>query len=326
MGVSYTRRSLLLLTAAGLLAAQGVASAAEPAGIQAASGCRAVALPAPAGSLTSVNGGDSSGTYLVGSVSDGSRTAGALWRHGRFAEIDASSVTGVQVDYHDVNRSGVVVGERMTDYSTFHTDAFTWRAGKFTFLPPLRAGDYTDALGINARGDVVGNSAGTPVVWPARGGVRALPGDGRATGIDEDGTVVGYLAPYPPGTPYVWPAKGKPHALPVPAGSDGGDAVAIQHGMVAGNVYDPATGSTAPTLWNLRTGGVRLHTNAPGGALSVNRKGTIGTVGAIVHRNGRVSLLGDLDRVSVLTDSGVAAGTVTDSPFGPGQAVRWFGC
>jgi hypothetical protein len=298
--------------AAGLLAAPAVA--------QAAPGCRSVALPAPAGSLTSVEGGDPTGTYLVGNVSDGSRTEGALWRHGRFSEIDAGSVTGVQIDYHDVNRYGVVVGERMTDYNSFHTDAFTYRAGKFTFLPPLRAGDYTDALGINSRGDVVGNSAGTPVVWPAGGGVRALPGDGRARGIDEDGTVVGYLAPYPPGTPYVWPALGAPHALPVPAGSIGGDPVAIQGGMVAGNVYDPATSWTVPTLWNLRTGSVTLHSDAPGGGLSVNRWGTVGTVGAIVHRDGRVSTLGSLDRVSVVADTGVAAGTVA------GQAVRWFGC
>ena len=141
--------------------------------------------------------------------------------------------------YHDVNSRGVVVGERMTDFGSFHTDAFTYRAGRFTFLPPLRAGDYTDALGINTRGDVVGNSAGTPVVWPAGGAVRALAGNGRATGIDEDGTVVGYLAPYPPGTPYVWPARGEPHALPVPSGSIGGDRGRIQRGMVAGNVYDP---------------------------------------------------------------------------------------
>lgn len=320
MDTRHRRRSVLLagVVAAGLLAA--------PAYAQAAPGCGPVALPAPSGSLTSVEGGDPTGTYLVGNVSYPDRTAGALWRHGRFSEIDTSAVPGVGVYFHDVNRYGVVVGERMTDYSSFHTDAFTYRGGKFTFLPPLRAGDDTEALGINGRGDVVGNSSGTPVVWPAGGGVRALPGDGRATGIDEDGTVVGYLAPYPPGTPYVWPVVGAPHALPVPDGSIGGNAVAIQRGMVAGNVFDPATSETRPALWNLRTGSGTLHSDAPGAALSVNRWGTVGTVGAIVHRDGRVSAVGDLDRVSVVTDSGVAAGTVTDSPFGAGQAVRWFGC
>ncbi len=86
--------------------------------------------------------------------------------------------------------------------------------------------------------------------------------------------------------------------------------------MVAGN-------TTAPTLWNLRTGRSTVHPGASGAALSVNRWGTIGTV---VHRNGRVSALGRLDRVTVVADTGVAAGTVTDSPFGDGQAVRWFGC
>ena len=64
----------------------------------------------------------------------------------------------------------------------------------------------------------------------------------------------------------------------------------------------------------------------PGAALSVNRRGTIGTVGAIVHRDGRVSYVGYLDQVSVVTDSGVAAGTATDSLINYGQAVRWFGC
>ena len=320
MEARYRRRAVLLagVAAAGLLAA--------PAYAQAAPGCTPVALPAPAGSLTSVEGGDPTGTYLVGNVSGGSRTAGALWHHGRFSEIDTGALPGVGVYFHDVNRHGVVVGERMTDTGSFHIDAFTYRGGKFTFLPPLQAGDYSEALGINDRGDVVGNSGGKPVVWPAGGGVRALPGDGRALAIDEDGTVVGHLGGFPPGTPYVWPAVGAPYALPVPDGSIGGNAVAIQRGMVAGNVFDPATNSTGPALWNLRTGSSTVHSDGPGGVLSVNRWGTIGTVGAVVHRDGRVSTLGWLDRVSVVTDSGVAAGTVTDSPFGEGQAVRWFGC
>jgi uncharacterized membrane protein len=268
-----------------------------------------------------VEGGDPTGRFLVGEVvyPAESRSVGALWRNGRFSEIDASSVPAVRVTYHDVNSRGVVVGERMTDFSSFHTDAFTWRAGKFTFLPPLNAGDDTEALGINSRGDVVGNSSGTPVVWPARGGVRGLTGYGRATGIDEDGTVVGYLRPYPSGTPYVWPARGKPYALPEPSDSPGGIAAAVQNGYVAGH-------TTAPTLWNLRTGRFAVYENTSGEALSVNRSGTIGTVGAIVHRNGRVSPVGELNRVTVLTDSGVGAGTAGAGPFGPGQAVRWFGC
>jgi hypothetical protein len=327
MNTRFRRRSVLLtgVVAAGLLAAAPVTAQAAP-----APGCREVALPAPAGSLTTVQGGDPSGTYLVGTVTypPDARKAGALWRGGRFSEIDDSAVPHVQMRYHDVNSRGVVVGERMTDNSSFHTDAFTYRAGKFTFLRPLHAGDDTEALGINTRGDVVGNSSGTPVVWPAArpGTVRALPGYSRALAIDEDGTVVGYLRPYPPGTPYVWPAKGAPYALPMPGGRVGDTAVAIQNGMVAGSTYDPLVGSPVPTLWNLRTGRVTPQSDAPPSALSVNRWGTIGSVGAIVHRNGRVSRLSPLDEVTVVADTGVAAGTEIDRSFDDGQAVRWFGC
>lgn len=288
---------------------------------QADRACRTAVLPAPAGTFSAVTGGDRTGRYLVGRVTYPDRTAGALWRHGRFTEIDASSVPNVQIDYHDVNRHGVVVGERMTDFGSFHTDAFTYRAGTFTLLPALRAGESTEAVGINSRGDVVGNSGGIPVVWPADPGtVRALPlPDGqqaRATGIDEDGSVVGYLRPYPPGTPYLWPAEGTPHPL---AGN--GDAVAIQRGMVAGSVYDPATNTVAPTLWNLRTGGVTRFTDVSAGVLSVNRKGTVGLTGALVHADGRVVPIDG--RVTTVADTGVAAGATDQFT---GQAVRWLGC
>ena len=309
-----------------ILAAAVVAGLLTPAAAQAeARACRTVVLPTPAGTSSTVTGGDLTGRYLVGRVNYPDRSAGALWRHGRFTEIDASPLGGVQVEYHDVNRHGVVVGERMTDFGSFHTDAFTYRRGTFTLLPALRAGEPTEALGINSRGDVVGNSIGngfTPVVWPANrpGTVRALaPATGRAMGIDEDGSVVGYLAPFPPGTPYLWPAKGTPR--PLPDGGMGGNAVGIQRGMVAGNVFDPATNRTVPALWNLRTGGFRTFPEAGGSALSVNRKGTIGVVGALVHKGGRATPVGGW--VNTVADTGVAAGT-TDQ-FN-GQAVRWLGC
>jgi uncharacterized membrane protein len=297
--------------------------------------CLAVDLPAPAGTVSAVMGGDPTGRYLVGWVRypDGLSPVGALWQRGRYTEIDASSVPHVQMNYHDVNSHGVVVGERMTDYSSFHTDAFTYRGGKFTFLPPLRAGDSTQAVGINSRGDVVGNSfdgSHVPVLWPADrpGTVRALPVPdehpfgGRALGIDEDGSVVGYLTPYPPGTPYLWPADGRPRPLPMPGGGDG-IAVAIQGGMVAGEVVDPATGAGSVALWNLRTGRRTLFTDVRGGALSVNRDGTIGASGALLHADGRVVPLNTEAQVYAVDDNGVAAGT-TD--WSNGHAVRWPHC
>jgi hypothetical protein len=332
MAIQHTRRRTLLAAAvtAGLLVPLvSTVAQADPA-------CRTVALPTPAGTTSTVTGGDLTGSYLVGLVTYPDRTAGALWRDGRFTEIDASSIQHAQVDYHDVNRHGVVVGERMTDFQTFHTDAFIYRGGKFTFLPALRAGDSTEALGINSRGDVVGNSVGNgngwrPVVWPADepGTVRLLsfpaghPGDGRAVGIDEDGSVVGYLSPYPPGTPFLWPAKGSPRPLATPADSIGGIAVAIQGGVIAGNVYDPATSSTVPTLWNVRTGGFKMFTDVHAGALSVNRWGTLGVGGAIVHADGRVASVGSGALVNAVADNGVAAGSTA---LFNGQAVSWLGC
>lgn len=294
--------------------------------------CQAVALPVPAGTESEVNGGDPTGRYLVGRVEYPDRSAVALWQDGILNEIDVSSLPNLRVDLHDVNRHGVVVGERTINNTSFHSDAFSYRDGVFTMLPPLNPGEPTRALGINSRGDVVGTSGDgwRPVVWPARqpGTVRALPlpaGATRAlvTGIDEDGSVVGHLAPYPPGTPYLWPTRGRPRALPVPAGSMGGSADAIQGGMVAGNVWNPATNSTAPALWNLRTGGFTLYTDVQSGAISVNSKGTIGGGGVIVHANGRVSPVGSEALVYTVADNGTAAGT---TKMFHGQAVTWIGC
>jgi hypothetical protein len=153
----------------------------------------------------------------------------------------------------------------------------------------------------------------------------ADPGFGQclARGIDEDGAVVGVVSPYPPGHAYLWPAHGNPRALPVPAGSIGGDATAIQNGMVAGNVYDPATNSTVMTLWNLRTGATTRHTSVRGGVISVNGSGTIGAAGAIVHADGRVSPPANGSLVTTIAATGEAAGTT--QPFN-GQATRWLGC
>lgn len=183
-------------------------------------------------------------------------------------------------------------------------------------------------MAINSRGDVVGNAFGATgwkaVEWPADrpGTVRVLtvPGGagGLATGIDENGTVVGYLTPWPPGTPYVWPTKGHAHPLRIPAGSAGGNAVAVQQGIVAGNVFDPATGSTDAAEWNLRTGRLTTWPNT-GAALSVNRRGTLGLGGAIVHAGGRVVPVSG--SVYTVSDRGAAAGATYGN-----KAELWLGC
>ncbi len=306
-------RALGLITITGLLVTLAPAAAqAKPA----STACRTVAVPVPAGTTTSsINGGDPTGHYLVGVAYHVGGTTGLLWHDGRITQIDASVLTPyVQADFNDVNRHGVVVGERMTDYNSFHTDAFIYQSGRFTLLPAPHPGDETHAVAINSHGDVVGNAFTAtgwhPVLWPANrpGTVRVLTaGNAFATDIDENGTVVGYLEPYPDGTPYVWPVNGRPYALPVPPGGTGGVAVAIRLGMVAGNVLDPATGGSKPALWNLRTGDFTFLRDIQGSALSVNRWGTLGLTGMVVHSDGRVVPVGGW--VNVITDHGLAAGS-----------------
>jgi len=203
-----TSRALGVLAVSGLLLSLGSATAqAAPA----TATCRAVALPLPAGtSLSSVNGGAPTGHYLAGEAQYPGGGIGVLWRDGRLVPIDESPLApDVGVDFNAVNSRGVVVGERMTDFNSFHTDAFVYRAGRFTWLPAPNLGEETHAVSINSRGDVVGNAFDganwLPVEWPANrpGTVRVLPTPGGAFvgGIDEDGTVVGYLTPWPPGIP-----------------------------------------------------------------------------------------------------------------------------
>ena len=328
-------RVLGTMAVAGLLVpfAPGAAQAAPTA----AATCRSVAMPVPAGSIfSSVNGGDSSGRYLVGAAESYGSSTGLLWVDGRLKPIDQSPLAPyVQVQFNAVNRRGVIVGERMIDESSFHTDAFVYRGGRFTLLPAPNPGDETHALAVNSRGDIVGDaftaSGWQPVEWQAArpGTVRVLStpggGGGFATGIDEDGTVVGYLTPWPPGTPYVWPARGAARALPFPAGDPGlvgGNAVAIRFGMVAGNVTDPATGADVPALWNLRTGRSTVWRGVQGGATSVNRWGTIGMAGGgVVYADGRVVPL--TGAVNTISDRGAIAGATRLSA---GYAVRWRGC
>lgn len=333
------KRSRVLL---GAVLAAGLLVPLMPAVAQATPGSdtrtvRTIALPVPDGTTQSiVNGGDPTGRYLVGtSYAPATGRTGLLWRHGRMTRIDDSPLQPAQIDLEDVNRHGVVVGQRMTDLG--RTDAFVYRAGRFTILPALNPGEDTEAVAVNSRGDVVGQtfSAGgwRVVVWPADrpGTVRVLtlpdgqPADALAGDIDEDGTVVGYLHPYPPGTPYIWPARGIPHPLPVPADSQGGNAVAIRLGMVAGNVYhpvDPTMSRTVPTLWNQRTGTRTMWTGLENGARAVNRWGTIGLYGAVQYADGRTVSLGYGAPVTVVTDRGIAAGA-TD--LFNGQAVIWVG-
>lgn len=330
------REFIMTAAAALLVSCAPTAATAQAAStpVTATATCQSIALPVPAGtSESSVNGGDSTGRYLVGVGFHVGGSEGLLWVDAQLRPIDQRPLAPyIQVQFNAVNRSGAIVGERLTSDTSFHTDAFVYRDGRFALLPAPHPGDSTQALAIDSRGDIVGDADGAaglqPVEWPAGRPdtvhmlTTADQGTGVASGIDQDGTVVGYLGSYPTSIAYVWPAHGRAHRLAVPAGSLGSNAEAISNGMVAGDVLDPATGSSALTEWNLRTGQFKVWPSLEGLALSINRWGTIGVAGGeIVHADGRVVPVTGWP--NVVTDRGTDAGATAEFT---GYAVLWHGC
>jgi hypothetical protein len=289
-------------------------------------------LPVPAGVVNSeVKGGDHAGHFLVGA---GLRFDGAewtevvlRWENGAVSELDTAALAPYMlVEATDVNKEGVIVGRRITDSTTFHSDAWIYRDGRFSLLPGLQPTDETSAAAINARGDVVGRSGARAVLWPADrlGTVRELAVDPSlpmpATGvdIDDDGTVLGFLGcrTCDGQRPYIWPARGAGYELAAPAGTTHPEGMAIHNGWVAGAAI--ADYRSAAVRWDLSAGTASVisteHGN--GDAMPVNSRGTVAAGDALLYRDGRVQVLNGY--VTVLTDRGTAAGSDAS-----GNAVVW---
>lgn len=132
----------------------GIGVAAQPVRTResAASGSPVeIALPVPDGvTRSAVTGGDLTGRYLSGeAVTDSSpypRFQPLLWVAGRLHVLPTQDLAPtVLVAVTDVNGHGVAIGARMVDYSSFHTDAWTYRNGRFTLLPGIRPTDDAQA-------------------------------------------------------------------------------------------------------------------------------------------------------------------------------------
>lgn len=290
-------------------------------------------LPVPVGVVNSdVRGGDHGGHFLVGAGVrfDGTEWTQVVlrWEDGAVSELDTAALApSMLVEAADINKDGVVVGRRITDSSTFHSDAWIYRDGRLSLLPGLEPTDETSAVAINARGDVVGRSGSHAVLWPADqpGTVRELAVDPSlpmpATGvdIDDDGTVLGFLGcrTCDGQRPYVWPAGGAGYALAAPAGTGYPEGMAIHNGWVAGTAV--ADGRSVAVRWDLSNGAASVISTEHGTATAVNSRGTVAAADALLYRNGRVQVLDG--HVAVLTDRGTAAGW--DAPYLSGNAVIW---
>ncbi|GAB3410073.1 hypothetical protein [Flindersiella endophytica] len=295
--------------------------------------CQATALPTLGHQRTEVVDGDPTGRYLLGSASTFEQTdyvySVLVWASGQPRLLDTKPLRPyVEIRPTGINRHGAITGYRHGAPTAFQ-DPWLYRNGKFTILPELTPNDDTGTEAINSRGDVIGNSQ-QGLVWPANrpGTLRVLTVPGQsvrayALDIDDDGTVLGILGGIPGGIPYIWPPHGAPYPLSVPPGFNLEDTnvAAIRNGWVAG--YGQEGNRLVGLRWNLRRHTVeRTSTDYPL-ALSVNRHGTIGAVGAILHRDGRTVPLGYDARPVAVTDRGTAAGNTAE--FG-GQPVIWTGC
>lgn len=328
------RKALPVLIASVCVAGLAAQAAAPAPASAAANFCRATPLPTLGNAHTEVSAGEPSGRYLVGWASDpgpGSEPVihDLVWEQGVPRLLDTEAVRPyVDVRPTGVNQSGTVVGYRMSDYNTFHTDAWLYRDGRFTMLRGLSAADTTEPVAINSRGDVAGRSFSDDfgwraVVWPADrpGTVRELTGWTFAFDIDEDGTVLGQVGPIPGGTPYVWPPSGAPYPLPKPPGFGDIYAETMSNGWVAG--YGQRGDSILDLRWNLASHTVQVLPINDTAPLSVNRWGTIGAVGLLVRGDGRQVPLGPYARPLIVTDRDTAAGNDGQLESVP---VTWTGC
>jgi uncharacterized membrane protein len=136
-----------------------------------------------------------------------------------------------------INDAGTVVGSR--DPVTSEAAAFA-SGGAVHALPRLQAGDpFSRALAINNRGEIVGQSGASAVIWSSA--IPAgLPGGGSARAINETNGIAGVGAA--PGQPFqavLW-LSGSPNALPNPFGIFGSVANGINDANIVVGHGGPA--------------------------------------------------------------------------------------
>lgn len=237
---------------------------------------RQLEMPAGQPPMSVVTGADPTGRYVVGRSYPTSESTPRIliWEKG---EVTAVAMEGNDQALRDINSTGVAVG-----YSFVGADneeaAWVYRDGAMSRL----AGRHAEALGINENGVIVGSVNGKPALWrtpTSQPTMLATPGPGwvgQATGIDDDGTVVGRLASgeVTPEAAYVWRPDGALEKLPEPT-VEGKPATTyaaneIRDGWVSGwarrdegTVSELSGASRKPgdgvmyigaPRWNLRTG------------------------------------------------------------------------
>ena len=191
---------------------------------------------------------------------------------------------------YSINELGEAVG--YVSGATGIRPAWWTRRGEVQVLQS-GAGSSTQALDVNARGDIVGVAGNQPksaVLWPRKGGIvglATLPGftSGEAVAISENGSIVGVMtgaAGFPNRTRAVmWQASGL--AIQDLGTLSGGTDSRARDVNSRGEVVGRSTTSSESRafIWTAATGMRDLNTlvSVPGvvmvDAISVNRRGDI---------------------------------------------------
>ncbi|WFE50395.1 hypothetical protein [Micromonospora sp. WMMD1155] len=339
--IRRTRRRMLAGTAATALLATslGVAvsatASAAPGGV-AVRTCTISTLPYPADTYRAdAYVIDPTGRYVAGTA----LRVGETDNQYLLLFWDGQQVTEVEVpgmaEPVDVNADGVVIGNG-SGLGTGSGQPWIYRDGKLEQLPvPPSTGTYVTA--INDAGDIVGY--GLDIVpgefvalrWPAArpGTVEVLkaPANAQASGITDNGTIVGSAGPFGDWNSWVRRPNGRIDALTAP-GADWSMASAAAGRWAIGAVWLGGTSSTK-VRWDLRNGSyTKLDPEMPA-LTDVNVKGVV--VGGDRVGRGATSrvLPGGGEGVGVgarsISDTGTIVGfrNVHADRVTP---VRWTGC
>jgi hypothetical protein len=203
-------------------------------------------LPAAPGFTQSFSYGTDHGSHVFGAATNdsGITESPAVW------SIDGSSpphllgsAHGAPTRLMGLNAAGVAVGY-YRDSTGYH--AVRHIAGAYQDLPVPAGTSQSQAVDINAGGDIVGTvDNNTIIVWPADrpGTYTLLPksaGDSaEAKGIDNARNVVGLIAHGDQLSAYRWNAAGKATALPAAEAGAWLDPQGIRNGRVVANENGP---------------------------------------------------------------------------------------
>ncbi|WP_144119597.1 hypothetical protein [Catellatospora sichuanensis] len=250
-------------------------------------------LPMPKGypPKSVLTGGDPTGRFLVGRAYpyDG-RDRLLIWEDGKVKVVRHE---GEDPDLNDISSTGIAVGSSFVEGDV--QVPWIYQNGKLRRLKGKNAAanavnDSGVAVGAMGRNGPALGGAGIaderPVVWrspAAEPTALSVPAGmvGRATGIDADGTISGWVGPPPrfgkrgekpsmpvnPSRAVVWQPDGTMRELKVPDSIDGRPVV----GATAEDIHDGQVGGSFVTgtgdadryeyvaQWNLATGEVRWH-------------------------------------------------------------------